>query len=201
MKAFLKSILFLLVVGVGGAVALAWGSVPSNQQLKSLSTPQNVTEIVDLSKANLSFGEQGMTTSLTLTSQQFAQFIKLSLAGKSESEELAADLVDSDIRLQMPVSLGFIPSRAVLLGQPRLVDQELQIQVTSTKLGNLPVPKALFLTQLQEKAGSSLKVEGDTIKIPLALPIGHLTQLQVADGQLTVHLVVNESNLLSLLQQ
>ena len=199
MKKILKFLVLLLLLAVCAGGFLVWGGVPESQQLKALPASQSVTEVVDFSKAKISFSEQGMTTSLTLTSQQFAQFVKLSLAGNPESDNLALDLVGNDIRLQMPVSLGFIPSRIVILGEPSLVDQELHIKVTSTKLGNLPVPKALFLSQVQERAGSSLTVQGDTIKFPLTLPAVQLNQIQVIDGQMTVHLVLNGSGLASLL--
>ena len=190
MKKFLK-ISGLLVLLLGLVLAfLVYGKVDPNEQIKNRES-QNITQILDFSKLQMETNETGLSTEVELNSQQLASLTKASLAEDSPAQDMALGLEGEEIRMEMPVKLGFFPSKLVLYGQPRFEGENFVLQVTRTKLGSLPLPKGIylyFIKQGLQQSASQIRLEGDNIQVPLSFPVGKVTEVKVGSGKLLLKL-------------
>ena len=185
------ALVFLLVAGF----FLVQGGGTSNQQLKNVATPATINDVVDLSSSNLTVSAQGLSTSVNLNENQLATFVKLVLGDNlGQAGDMAIGLDKDQIRMEMPVKFSVVNSKAILYGKPKLENESLVIDVTQTKLGNLPLPRGLFLDQLKKQLGtdSAITVEGNTIRMPLQFPLGQVADLVVKDNKVQLSLTIGQ---------
>lgn len=187
---FLGGSLLLLVLVLA---FLLYGKVPSNEQLKNVSQPASMADFMDLSKSQFDLNDKGFTTSFEFTSQQFARIVKSSMPEDSEAQEMALSLDGDAVRMELPVQLAFLPSKAVLYGQPKFEGNNFVLQVTKTKLGSLPLPKSIYLTIIENalaKSNTEVKREGDKLIFPFNVSIGEVADIQIQNGKMKVQIQI-----------
>ena len=194
-KKVLKYLLLAVVLFLVAGFFLIQGGKTSNKQLKTVATPATINEVVDLSSSNLKISAQGLTTTVNLDENQLATFVKLVLGDSlGKAGDMAIGLENNQIMMEMPVKLSFVDSKAVLYGKPKLENESLVIDVTQAKLGNLPVPRGIYLDQLKKQLGTdtTITVEGNTIRMPLQFPLGQVADLAVKDNKIQLSLTIGQ---------
>ncbi|MBP2623308.1 hypothetical protein [Streptococcus oricebi] len=200
-KKIFKFIALVLVLLVLALLFLVQGSVKSSEQLKNLPKPNSIAEILDLSKANYNLTSDGLTTDLLLDSRQFSQLIKFSSQDDQGSEQNMAFTIEGDhLRIQSPVKLAFLDSKADIDAVPRVVENQLELEFKAVRLGNLPIPKSILINQLKTSLGDqdNVRLVGDRLRIDLPQTFFTVKQVEVKDSKLALQVSLSQNLLDSL---
>jgi hypothetical protein len=120
----------------------------------------------------------------------------------NQSQELleSAYSIEGDkLRLQLPIKILGIDSKLDLRFYAAYENRTLRFDLASSRLGNLPVPKAIVASILQNRLkdqSSNLAMEQETILVSLPESQFKITGLNIQDDTAKVKLTMNVSGLL-----
>ena len=200
-KIIKRSVLALFVFVIGLIIFLVPSSIQPSEKLKNVEATTSLASMVESGLQNAALGNNGLNTELTIDNKQFNQLLK-SFVSENQNQtmlESAYSLEGDKLRLQLPVTILGIGSKLDLRFYIAYDNNTLRFDIASARLGNLPVPKSIVASMLQEKLktqSSNLAVEQQTILV--ALPESHfkITGLTVQNNTAKVKLTMSVTGLL-----
>lgn len=157
--------------------------------------------MVESGLQNATVGTNGLSTEITINSKQLNQLLKPFLTDNQSQEllESAYSIEGDKLRLQLPIKILGIDSKLDLRFYAAYENRTLRFDLASSRLGNLPVPKAIVASILQNRLkdqSSNLAMEQETILVSLPESQFKITGLNIQDDTAKVKLTMNVSGLL-----
>ena len=126
--------------------------------------------MVESGLQNATVGTNGLSTEITINSKQFNQLLKPFLTDNQNQEllESAYSIEGDKLRLQLPIKILGVDSKLDLRFHAAYENHTLRFDLASSRLGNLPVPKAIVASILQNRLKdqfSNLAMEQETIAL------------------------------------
>ena len=200
-KIIKRSVLALFVFVIGLIIFLVPSSIQPSETLKNVEATTSLTSMVESGLQNAALGNNGLNTELTIDNKQFNQLLK-SFVSENQNQtmlESAYSLEGDKLRLQLPVTILGIGSKLDLRFYIAYDNNTLRFDIASARLGNLPVPKSIVASMLQEKLktqSSNLAVEQQTILVALPESQFKITGLTVQNNAAKVKLTMSVTGLL-----
>ena len=200
-KIIKRSVLALFVFVIGLIIFLVPSSIQPSETLKNVEATTSLTSMVESGLQNAALGNNGLNTELTIDNKQFNQLLK-SFVSENQNQtmlESAYSLEGDKLRLQLPVTILGIGSKLDLRFYIAYDNNTLRFDISSARLGNLPVPKSIVASMLQEKLktqSSNLAVEQQTILVALPESQFKITGLTVQNNAAKVKLTMSVTGLL-----
>lgn len=157
--------------------------------------------MVESGLQNATVGTNGLSTEITINSKQLNQLLKPFLTDNQSQEllESAYSIEGDKLRLQLPIKILGVDSKLDLRFYAAYENRTLRFDLASSRLGNLPVPKAIVASILQNRLkdqSSNLAMEQETILVSLPESQFKITGLNIQDDTAKVKLTMNVSGLL-----
>ena len=157
--------------------------------------------MVESGLENATVGTNGLSTEITINSKQFNQLLKSFLTDNQSQEllESAYSIEGDKLRLQLPIKILGVDSKLDLRFHAAYENNTLRFDLANSRLGNLPVPKAIVASILQNRLkdqSSNLAMEQETILVSLPESQFKITGLNIQDNTAKVKLTMNMSGLL-----
>ena len=157
--------------------------------------------MVESGLQNATVGTNGLSTEITINSKQLNQLLKSFLTDNQSQEllESAYSIEGDKLRLQLPIKILGVDSKLDLRFYAAYENHTLRFDLASSRLGNLPVPKAIVASILQNRLkdqSSNLAMEQETILVSLPESQFKITGLNIQDNTAKVKLTMNVSGLL-----
>lgn len=200
-KIIKRSVLALFVFVIGLIIFLVPSSIQPSETLKNVEVTTSLASMVESGLQNAALGNNGLNTELTIDNKQFNQLLK-SFVSENQNQtmlESAYSLEGDKLRLQLPVTILGIGSKLDLRFYIAYDNNTLRFDISSARLGNLPVPKSIVASMLQEKLktqSSNLAVEQQTILVALPASQFKITGLTVQNNTAKVKLTMSVTGLL-----
>lgn len=200
-KIIKRSVLALFVFVIGLIIFLVPSSIPPSETLKNVEVTTSLASMVESGLQNAALGNNGLNTELTIDNKQFNQLLK-SFVSENQNQTMlgsAYSLEGDKLRLQLPVTILGIGSKLDLRFYIAYDNNTLRFDIASARLGNLPVPKSIVASMLQEKLktqSSNLAVEQQTILVALPESQFKITGLTVQNNTAKVKLTMSVTGLL-----
>ena len=200
-KIIKRSVLALFVFVIGLIIFLVPSSIQPSEKLKNVEATTSLASMVESGLQNAALGNNGLNTELTIDNKQFNQLLK-SFVSENQNQtmlESAYSLEGDKLRLQLPVTILGIGSKLDLRFYIAYDNNTLRFDIASARLGNLPVPKSIVASMLQEKLktqSSNLAVEQQTILVALPESQFEITGLTVQNNTAKVKLTMSVTGLL-----
>ena len=200
-KIIKRTVVGLLVLLFGLIVILVPSSIQSSDQLKNVESTISLSSMVESGLQNATVGTNGLSTEITINSKQLNQLLKPFLTDNQSQEllESAYSIEGDKLRLQLPIKILGIDSKLDLRFYAAYENHTLRFDLASSRLGNLPVPKAIVASILQNRLkdqSSNLAMEQETILVSLPESQFKSTGLNIQDNTAKVKLTMNVSGLL-----
>ena len=188
-KIIKRTVVGLLVLLFGLILILVPSSIQSSDQLKNVESTISLSSMVESGLQNATVGTNGLSTEITINSKQLNQLLKPFLTDNQSQEllESAYSIEGDKLRLQLPIKILGIDSKLDLRFYAAYENRTLRFDLASSRLGNLPVPKA---------QSSNLAMEQETILVSLPESQFKITGLNIQDDTAKVKLTMNVSGLL-----
>ena len=186
---------------IGLIIFLVPSSIQPSEKLKNVEATTSLASMVESGLQNAALGNNGLNTELTIDNKQFNQLLK-SFVSENQNQtmlESAYSLEGDKLRLQLPVTILGIGSKLDLRFYIAYDNNTLRFDIASARLGNLPVPKSIVASMLQEKLktqSSNLAVEQQTILVALPESQFKITGLTVQNNTAKVKLTMSVTGLL-----
>ena len=200
-KIIKRSVLALFVFVIGLIIFLVPSSIQPSETLKNVEATTSLASMVESGLQNAALGNNGLNTELTIDNKHFNQLLK-SFVSENQNQtmlESAYSLEGDKLRLQLPVTILGIGSKLDLRFYIAYDNNTLRFDIASARLGNLPVPKSIVASMLQEKLktqSSNLAVEQQTILVALPESQFKITGLIVQNNTAKVKLTMSVTGLL-----
>lgn len=200
-KIIKRSVVGLLVILFGLILILVPSSIQSSDQLKNVESTISLSSMVESGLQNATVGTNGLSTEITINSKQLNQLLKPFLTDNQSQEllESAYSIEGDKLRLQLPIKILGIDSKLDLRFYAAYENHTLRFDLASSRLGNLPVPKAIVASILQNRLkdqSSNLAMEQETILVSLPESQFKIIGLNIQDNTAKVKLTMNVSGLL-----
>ena len=200
-KIIKRTVVGLLVLLFGLILILVPSSIQSSDQLKNVESTISLSSMVESGLQNATVGTNGLSTEITINSKQLNQLLKPFLTDNQSQEllESAYSIEGDKLRLQLPIKILGIDSKLDLRFYAAYENHTLRFDLASSRLGNLPVPKAIVASILQNRLkdqSSNLAMEQETISVSLPESQFKITGLNIQDNTAKVKLTMNVSGLL-----
>ena len=200
-KIIKRSVVGLLVLLFGLILILVPSSIQSSDQLKNVESTISLSSMVESGLQNATVGTNGLSTEITINSKQLNQLLKPFLTDNQSQEllESAYSIEGDKLRLQLPIKILGIDSKLDLRFYAAYENHTLRFDLASSRLGNLPVPKAIVASILQNRLkdqSSNLAMEQETILVSLPESQFKIIGLNIQDNTAKVKLTMNVSGLL-----
>ena len=200
-KIIKRTVVGLLVLLFGLILILVPSSIQSSDQLKNVESTISLSSMVESGLQNATVGTNGLSTEITINSKQFNQLLKSFLTDNQSQEllESAYSIEGDKLRLQLPIKILGIDSKLDLRFYAAYENRTLRFDLASSRLGNLPVPKAIVASILQNRLkdqSSNLAMEQETILVSLPESQFKIIGLNIQDNTAKVKLTMNVSGLL-----
>lgn len=200
-KIIKRSVVGLLVIFFGLILILVPSSIQSSDQLKNVESTISLSSMVESGLQNATVGTNGLSTEITINSKQLNQLLKPFLTDNQSQEllESAYSIEGDKLRLQLPIKILGIDSKLDLRFYAAYENHTLRFDLASSRLGNLPVPKAIVASILQNRLkdqSSNLAMEQETILVSLPESQFKIIGLNIQDNTAKVKLTMNVSGLL-----
>ena len=200
-KIIKRSVVGLLVLLFGLILILVPSSIQSSDQLKNVESTISLSSMVESGLQNATVGTNGLSTEITINSKQFNQLLKSFLTDNQSQEllESAYSIEGDKLRLQLPIKILGVDSKLDLRFYAAYENHTLRFDLASSRLGNLPVPKAIVASILQNRLkdqSSNLAMEQETILVSLPESQFKIIGLNIQDNTAKVKLTMNVSGLL-----
>ena len=190
-KIIKRSVLALFVFVIGLIIFLVPSSIQPSEKLKNVEATTSLASMVESGLQNAALGNNGLNTELMK-----------SFVSENQNQtmlESAYSLEGDKLRLQLPVTILGIGSKLDLRFYIAYDNNTLRFDIASARLGNLPVPKSIVASMLQEKLktqSSNLAVEQQTILVALPESQFKITGLTVQNNAAKVKLTMSVTGLL-----
>ena len=200
-KIIKRSVLALFVFVIGLIIFLVPSSIQPSEKLKNVEATTSLASMVESGLQNAALGNNGLNTELTIDNKRLNQLLK-SFVSENQNQtmlESAYSLEGDKLRLQLPVTILGIGSKLDLRFYIAYDNNTLRFDIASARLGNLPVPKSIVASMLQEKLktqSSNLAVEQQTILVALPESQFKITGLTVQNNAAKVKLTMSVTGLL-----
>ena len=200
-KIIKRTVVDLLVLLFGLILILVPSSIQSSDQLKNVESTISLSSMVESGLQNATVGTNGLSTEITINSKQLNQLLKPFLTDNQSQEllESAYSIEGDKLRLQLPIKILGIDSKLDLRFYAAYENRTLRFDLASSRLGNLPVPKAIVASILQNRLkdqSSNLAMDQKTILVSLPESQFKITGLNIQDDTAKVKLTMNVSGLL-----
>lgn len=200
-KIIKRTVVGLLVLLFGLILILVPSSIQSSDQLKNVESTISLSSMVESGLQNATVGTNGLSTEITINSKQFNQLLKSFLTDNQSQEllESAYSIEGDKLRLQLPIKILGVDSKLDLRFHAAYENHTLRFDLASSRLGNLPVPKAIVASILQNRLkdqSSNLAMEQETILVSLPESQFKIIGLNIQDNTAKVKLTMNVSGLL-----
>lgn len=200
-KIIKRTVVGLLVLLFGLILILVPSSIQSSDQLKNVESTISLSSMVESGLQNATVGTNGLSTEITINSKQFNQLLKSFLTDNQNQEllESAYSIEGDKLRLQLPIKILGIDSKLDLRFHAAYENHTLRFDLASSRLGNLPIPKAIVASILQNRLkdqSSNLAMEQETILVSLPESQFKIIGLNIQDNTAKVKLTMNVSGLL-----
>lgn len=204
MKLLRKLIIFLLLV-ILGAWFLVTPSQPINHknQLKNLQGA-DISQYMGRALTHAALSTQGATSELTLSQDEFNAVLKNTLRTAPSASILlngSYELKDGYILVKLPYQIfGLLTTQIELELVVTLKDQVLSVEVDKARIGKIPLLKT-WVEQLVKDSIQKIptaSVSKTSIQLPLPKTASLLRSIQIRSNQLTLGVVVDQEDLLSL---
>ncbi|RSK04019.1 hypothetical protein D8809_02285 [Streptococcus gordonii] len=200
-KIIKRTVVGLLVLLFGLILILVPSSIQSSDQLKNVESTISLSSMVESGLQNATVGTNGLSTEITINSKQFNQLLKSFLTDNQNQEllESAYSIEGDKLRLQLPIKILGVDSKLDLRFHAAYENHTLRFDLASSRLGNLPVPKAIVASILQNRLkdqSSNLAMEQETILVSLPESQFKIIGLNIQDNTAKVKLTMNVSGLL-----
>lgn len=200
-KIIKRTVVGLLVLLFGLILILVPSSIQSSDQLKNVESTISLSSMVESGLQNATVGTNGLSTEITINSKQLNQLLKPFLTDNQSQEllESAYSIEGDKLRLQLPIKILGIDSKLDLRFYAAYENHTLRFDLASSRLGNLPVPKAIVASILQNRLkdqSSNLAMEQETILVSLPESQFKIIGLNIQDNTAKVKLTMNMSGLL-----
>lgn len=200
-KIIKRTVVGLLVLLFGLILILVPSSIQSSDQLKNVESTISLSSMVESGLQNATVGTNGLSTEITINSKQFNQLLKSFLTDNQNQEllESAYSIEGDKLRLQLPIKILGVDSKLDLRFHASYENHTLRFDLASSRLGNLPVPKAIVASILQNRLkdqSSNLAMEQETILVSLPESQFKIIGLNIQDNTAKVKLTMNVSGLL-----
>ena len=197
-KIIKRTVVGLLVLLFGLILILVPSSIQSSDQLKNVESTISLSSMVESGLQNATVGTNGLSTEITINSKQLNQLLKPFLTDNQSQEllESAYSIEGDKLRLQLPIKILGIDSKLDLRFYAAYENHTLRFDLASSRLGNLPVPKASILQNRLKDQSSNLAMEQETILVSLPESQFKITGLNIQDDTAKVKLTMNVSGLL-----
>ena len=200
-KIIKRTVVGLLVLLFGLILILVPSSIQSSDQLKNVESTISLSSMVESGLQNATVGTNGLSTEITINSKQFNQLLKSFLTDNQNQEllESAYSIEGDKLRLQLPLKILGVDSKLDLRFHAAYENHTLRFDLASSRLGNLPVPKAIVASILQNRLkdqSSNLAMEQETILVSLPEAQFKIIGLNIQDNTAKVKLTMNVSGLL-----
>lgn len=200
-KIIKRTVVGLLVLLFGLILILVPSSIQSSDQLKNVESTISLSSMVESGLQNATVGTNGLSTEITINSKQFNQLLKSFLTDNQNQEllESAYSIEGDKLRLQLPIKILGVDSKLDLRFHATYENHTLRFDLASSRLGNLPVPKAIVASILQNRLkdqSSNLAMEQETILVSLPESQFKIIGLNIQDNTAKVKLTMNVSGLL-----
>ena len=200
-KIIKRTVVGLLVLLFGLILILVPSSIQSSDQLKNVESTISLSSMVESGLQNATVGTNGLSTEITINSKQLNQLLKPFLTDNQSQEllESAYSIEGDKLRLQLPIKILGIDSKLDLRFYAAYENHTLRFDLASSRLGNLPVPKAIVASILQNRLkdqSSNLAMEQETILVSLPESQFKFTGRYIPDNTAKVKLTMNVSGLL-----
>lgn len=200
-KIIKRTVVGLLVLLFGLILILVPSSIQSSDQLKNVESTISLSSMVESGLQNATVGTNGLSTEITINSKQLNQLLKPFLTDNQSQEllESAYSIEGDKLRLQLPIKILGIDSKLDLRFYAAYENHTLRFDLASSRLGNLPVPKAIVASILQNRLkdqSSNLAMEQETILVSLPESQFKIIGLNIQDNTAKVKLTMNVSGLL-----
>ena len=187
---------FLLVIVL--VIILIPAKVSTQEQFKNVTVN---TSLVDLAQEGLSTADltaSGLQTELQLNSPQLRQVIK-SMAGEMTDETLLSTAVSMNgdyVNVQVPIELGPVETMVSMDFSVSITDQQLTLNLERTRLGHLPIPRALVASRISEKVnqeGTGATMTGNQIQLTMPTSGYQIHSAKVEKGNMLLQIIVSIS--------
>ena len=200
-KIIKRTVVGLLVLLFGLILILVPSTIQSSDQLKNVESTISLSSMVESGLENATVGTNGLSTEITINSKQFNQLLKSFLTDNQSQEllESAYSIEGDKLRLQLPIKILGVDSKLDLRFYAAYENHTLRFDLASSRLGNLPGPKAIVASILQNRLkdqSSNLAMEQETILVSLPESQFKITGLNIQDNTAKVKLTMNVSGLL-----
>ena len=152
-KIIKRTVVGLLVLLFGLILILVPSSIQSSDQLKNVESTISLSSMVESGLQNATVGTNGLSTEITINSKQLNQLLKPFLTDNQSQEllESAYSIEGDKLRLQLPIKILGIDSKLDLRFYAAYENRTLRFDLASSRLGNLPVPKPIVASILQNR--------------------------------------------------
>ena len=200
-KIIKRTVVGLLVLLFGLILILVPSPIQSSDQLKNVESTISLSSMVESGLQNATVGTNGLSTEITINSKQLNQLLKSFLTDNQNQEllESAYSIEGDKLRLQLPIKILGVDSKLDLRFHAAYENHTLRFDLASSRLGNLPVPKAIVASILQNRLkdqSSNLAMEQETILVSLPESQFKIIGLNIQDNTAKVKLTMNVSGLL-----